>query len=133
MEHSKGMTAEDIYNMMEKTNSNELIFDGDCYDCNKTTTVRIFISDYDTGEFKVEGGGIWYKEEDFRDTHVTTFTLKCDECMNKDPVLHDQECEVFSRVCGYLRPVHLFNKGKQEEFKQRICYEIPKEESTDEN
>lgn len=25
-------------------------------------------------------------------------------------------CEVFSRVCGYLRPVQNWNKGKQEEF-----------------
>ena len=28
-------------------------------------------------------------------------------------------CEVYSRVCGYLRPTHSWNKGKQEEFKQR--------------
>ena len=26
-------------------------------------------------------------------------------------------CEVFSRVCGYFRPVTNWNKGKQEEFK----------------
>lgn len=25
-------------------------------------------------------------------------------------------CEVYSRVCGYLRPVQNWNKGKQEEF-----------------
>lgn len=32
-------------------------------------------------------------------------------------------CEVYSRVCGYLRPTQSWNKGKQEEFKQRktIC------------
>ncbi|MBN1997755.1 ribonucleoside triphosphate reductase [candidate division KSB1 bacterium] len=28
-------------------------------------------------------------------------------------------CEVYSRVVGYLRPVNQWNKGKQEEFKQR--------------
>ncbi len=27
-------------------------------------------------------------------------------------------CEVFSRVCGYFRPVTNWNKGKQEEFKE---------------
>ncbi len=30
-----------------------------------------------------------------------------------------QECEVFSRIVGYLRPVTQWNKGKQEEFKLR--------------
>jgi len=30
-----------------------------------------------------------------------------------------KECEVFSRVVGYCRPVSLWNKGKQEEFRQR--------------
>ena len=28
-------------------------------------------------------------------------------------------CEVYSRVCGYLRPVQGYNKGKQEEFRLR--------------
>ncbi|MBO7735880.1 MAG: hypothetical protein J6S67_25145 [Methanobrevibacter sp.] len=28
-------------------------------------------------------------------------------------------CEVFSRVCGYLRPVQNYNKGKKEEFFMR--------------
>lgn len=28
-------------------------------------------------------------------------------------------CEVYSRVCGYLRPVQGYNKGKQEEFALR--------------
>ncbi len=30
--------------------------------------------------------------------------------------------EVFSRVCGYHRPVQNWNKGKQEEFKDRKQY-----------
>lgn len=28
-------------------------------------------------------------------------------------------CEIYSRVVGYFRPVSQWNKGKQEEFKQR--------------
>jgi len=27
--------------------------------------------------------------------------------------------EVYSRVCGYFRPVSQWNKGKKEEFKER--------------
>ena len=30
--------------------------------------------------------------------------------------------EVFSRVCGYFRPVCNWNRGKQEEFKERKTY-----------
>lgn len=31
-------------------------------------------------------------------------------------------CEIYSRVCGYFRPVANWNKGKQEEFKERLPY-----------
>jgi ribonucleoside-triphosphate reductase len=30
--------------------------------------------------------------------------------------------EVYSRVCGYFRPVSNWNKGKKEEFKDRKTY-----------
>jgi ribonucleoside-triphosphate reductase len=30
------------------------------------------------------------------------------------------KCEIFSRVVGYMRPVGQWNKGKQEEFKERV-------------
>ncbi len=33
------------------------------------------------------------------------------------------ECEVYSRVVGYLRPVDQWNEGKQEEFKQRRMFD----------
>ena len=38
-----------------------------------------------------------------------------------------QECEVYSRVVGYLSPVSEWNKGKKEEFSQRQEYDIPEE------
>ena len=31
-------------------------------------------------------------------------------------------CEVYSRVCGYLRPTASWNKGKQEEFTLRKTF-----------
>ncbi len=34
------------------------------------------------------------------------------------------ECEVYSRVVGYLRPVKQWNKGKKEEFAERKTYQI---------
>lgn len=34
------------------------------------------------------------------------------------------KCEVYSRIVGYLRPVNSWNKGKQQEFKDRKIYNI---------
>lgn len=36
-----------------------------------------------------------------------------------------EKCEVYSRVCGYFRPVSNWNKGKKEEFKERKTFRIP--------
>ncbi len=36
----------------------------------------------------------------------------------------NQEAEVYSRVVGYYRPVQNWNKGKQEEFKERLEYRV---------
>lgn len=33
-------------------------------------------------------------------------------------------CEVYSRCVGYIRPVNQWNKGKQEEFRERKTYKI---------
>jgi len=54
------------------------------------------------------------------DKDIPTGTYKlCHKCKGSWKV---QECEVYSRVVGYLRPVQQWNKGKQEEFKQRVEY-----------
>ncbi len=34
-----------------------------------------------------------------------------------------QPCEVWTRVMGYHRPVSSFNKGKQGEYAERVCFE----------
>jgi len=36
----------------------------------------------------------------------------------------DSQCEVYSRVVGYLRPVKQWNKGKRSEFSMRKTYKI---------
>ena len=33
-------------------------------------------------------------------------------------------CEVFSRVCGYFRPVSNWNQGKREEFRERKVFDV---------
>lgn len=35
-----------------------------------------------------------------------------------------EKCEVYSRVTGYFRPVSNWNKGKQQEFKDRKVYRV---------
>ena len=34
----------------------------------------------------------------------------------------DGKTEVYSRVCGFFRPVQQWNKGKREEYRQRVPY-----------
>ena len=43
--------------------------------------------------------------------------VKCPQC--------ERECEVYSRVVGYLRPVSQWNEGKQAEFKRRRMLCVP--------
>lgn len=38
-----------------------------------------------------------------------------------------EECEVYSRVCGYYRPVTNWNKGKREEFRERRTFTVNKQ------
>lgn len=35
----------------------------------------------------------------------------------------EMKCEIFSRVVGYMRPVQQWNKGKKEEFKERVEFD----------
>ncbi len=35
-----------------------------------------------------------------------------------------KDCEVYSRVVGYYRPVQFWNEGKQKEFEERKEYSI---------
>lgn len=41
-----------------------------------------------------------------------------------------KKTEVYSRVCGYFRPIANWNKGKKEEFKDRKTYKVPAVQST---
>jgi len=36
-------------------------------------------------------------------------------------------CEIFSRVCGYFRPVANWNRGKKSEFEDRKNYKVKQE------
>lgn len=34
------------------------------------------------------------------------------------------KCEVYSRICGYIRPVEQWNEGKAAEFKERVMFQL---------
>jgi len=60
-------------------------------------------------------------------TEVGEF-IKCKSCHQKDSTLRNfRPTEVYSRVCGYIRPIDQWNKGKQEEFKDRVEFNPKKE------
>lgn len=43
------------------------------------------------------------------------------------PVQRAVPCEIYSRVCGYLRPTSAWNAAKQVEFGQRVVFRVPVE------
>jgi len=43
-----------------------------------------------------------------------------------NPIACDNPMEVYSRIVGYFRPVSNWNKGKKEEYKDRVTYDIYK-------
>jgi len=45
--------------------------------------------------------------------------LTCDKCAELHPAAEPVECEVWTRVMGYFRPVESFNIGKKGEFHER--------------
>ena len=44
--------------------------------------------------------------------------------MDKELDKKRTECEVYSRVVGYLRPVNQWNRGKQQEFNDRKVFDM---------
>jgi hypothetical protein len=83
---------------------------GRCHDCGCDVTVRLGDDVLD-----VAGGAVYSCNGSVK--------LKCDACFREDPVLRNfQECEVYSRVVGYLRPTKQWNDGKRAEFNDRLTF-----------
>ena len=78
-----------------------------CHDCGKKIEVK--------DEELVDAYLLVYKDGDEKYQ-----VIKCKECYEKSPALTNfRNCEVYSRVVGYLRPVQQWHCGKQEEFSER--------------
>jgi anaerobic ribonucleoside-triphosphate reductase len=78
-----------------------------CHDCGKE--IKIINDELKNGKILV-----------YNDNENKITIIKCDDCYAKNPGLTSfKQCEVYSRIVGYIRPVQQWNKGKQQEFKER--------------
>lgn len=50
----------------------------------------------------------------------------CDICITRPTNKCGMKTEIFSRVCGYHRPVKNWNKGQQERFKNTKYFDLDK-------
>lgn len=108
------MKLEDLRADMEK---GDYTYRGVCHDCGIMVSITAKLRE--DGAIIVAGGAV-YKIP--RDTDSIYF-FKCDSCYEKNRTLRNwRDCEVYSRVVGYLRPVQQYNKGKREEVKMRKMF-----------
>jgi len=83
-----------------------------CHDCGKNIEIN--------GE-EIENGV--YLSYENGDSKINIF--KCNDCYSKSPALTNfQECEVYSRVVGYIRPVQQWHKGKKQEYGERAEFKV---------
>ncbi len=82
-----------------------------CHDCKRKievkgdSLIKAKMLEYDTGNEKIK-------------------ILKCDSCFEKNSSLSNyQECEIYSRIVGYIRPVQQWNAGKKLEYSEREEYQ----------
>jgi ribonucleoside-triphosphate reductase len=81
-----------------------------CHDCGKKIEIK--------GENIENGLQLFYDDQGKK---IGIF--KCNDCYGKNKSLADfRECEVYSRIVGYLRPVSQWNKGKKQEYGERKEY-----------
>ena len=117
MEMSK-RAKEILQKIFDREKVDILEYKRDCHDCGKP--VHIVIDKEPDGYTTIVGGAIyWPKDWD------GAWFLKCEACHEIDKDLRNyQECEVFSRVVGYLRPVKQWNVGKQAERDARVDFNM---------
>lgn len=105
------MDIEDLKKDLEKGNRD---YKGLCHDCGTLVTVKAELAE--DGTITVAGGAVYKVTKGL----YSVYYFKCDSCFEKDPTLRNwQDCEVYSRVVGYLRPVNQWNAGKVAEWNMR--------------
>ena len=86
-----------------------------CFDCGCDITVE--------GD-EIKNGSLL----SYNDGQEDIFVFKCESCFQENEGIADyKECEVYTRIVGYLRPVKQYNPGKQQEYVERKEYKISEE------
>ena len=92
----------------------DITYRGICHDCAKVIQVKATVNE--EGTITIEGGSVYKIKQGLEEL----LFFKCDACFAKDHTLRNfKQCEVYSRVVGYLRPVAQWNKGKVAEWDVR--------------
>ncbi len=61
----------------------------------------------------------------YEDNGNEVFVFKCGACFAKNKGIENyKQCEVYSRIVGYLRPVQQWNAGKTQEYRERKEYKL---------
>ena len=108
------MTIEELRKMLVKGN---WIFHGNCHNCSIPVEIKAYVTE--EGEMIVEGGAVYKRKIALKDTYF----YKCDQCYENDPTLRNwQDCEVWTRVVGYLRPTNQWNEGMKAQFNERKLF-----------
>jgi anaerobic ribonucleoside-triphosphate reductase len=95
----------------------DMAYTGNCHDCGTNVTITAKVAK--DGTIAIVGGAV-YK---IKQGAESVLFFKCDACFKEDKTLRNyQNCEVYSRAVGYLRPVQQWNAGKKEEFKTRKLF-----------
>jgi hypothetical protein len=109
------MNFEDLKKDLEKGSR---VYKGLCHNCGTEVIVKAELAE--DGTITVAGGAVYKVKQQY--ARVELF-YKCDACFMENRILEDyKECDVFSRVVGYLRPVKQWNKGKVAEWNMRKEY-----------
>jgi predicted nucleic acid-binding Zn ribbon protein len=109
------MKIEDLKKDIEK---GDMIYRGRCHDCSKQVEVTATLRE--DGTILIDGNGSIYKVKVGLEAK---YFFKCNNCYKTDKTLKNwQDCEVYSRAVGYLRPVNQWNRGKKAEFKLRKVF-----------
>lgn len=75
---------------------------------------------------EVDGDLIDAKCLKFVDGEEEYFVNRCDKCFEAFKGLTNyKKTEVYSRVCGYIRPVQQWHKGRQKEYEDRVEFKQP--------
>lgn len=90
-------------------------FSGPCHDCGHE--VSLISEKLEDGSIKIGAGALY----EAPGGHF----LKCEDCFAKEKTLQNyRQCEVYSRIVGYLRPISQWNSGKLSEFDIRKTLKV---------